>query len=95
MQSEVALICLTQQGHYDLSKEILFKRSIRRGMSRESWSAPSEQPGDVFSWQAYTMQEGPPRKWPRKEEKESRRTPSTLSNNIQAVSEPSEERLKP
>jgi hypothetical protein len=39
------------------------------------------------------MQEGPPRKWPR-EEKESRRTPSTLSNNIQATSESSEERLK-
>jgi hypothetical protein len=63
-------------------------------MSKESWSAPSEQPGDVFSWQAYTTQEGPPRKWPRKEEKESRRTPSTLSNNIQATSESSDERLK-
>jgi hypothetical protein len=39
-------------------------------MSRESCSEPSEQPDDAFSWQAYTMQEGPPRKWPRKEKEQ-------------------------
>jgi hypothetical protein len=39
-------------------------------MSKESWSAPSEQPGDVFSWRAYTVQEGPPRKWPREEKEQ-------------------------
>jgi hypothetical protein len=39
----------------------------------------SEQPGDVFSWQAYTIQEGPPRKWPQRGERESQNTERSLT----------------
>jgi dihydrofolate reductase len=54
------------------------RKAEAKGEGWRLYAEPSEQPGDVFSWQAYTMQEGPPRKWPQRGERESQNTEHSL-----------------